>query len=72
MELETTIINGQELIVTEGGNVSGSGKIAGLFWSADDAASPEADALAVGTVRWDVLTPEQQAIAGRNSELLCL
>lgn len=58
------------VIPTEGGVISGRGKIVGLFMSEEDARSMEADKLAVGIVAWDSLTPEQQAIAARNTESL--
>lgn len=57
------------VIPTEGGVIFG-GKIAGLFMSEEDARSMEADKLAWGTVAWDSLTPEQQAVAVRNTESL--
>lgn len=58
------------VIPTEGGFISGRGKIVGLFMSEEDARSEEADKLAWGTVAWDFLTPEQQLIAARNTESL--
>lgn len=73
MKLERININynGMTLSVipTEGGFI-GSGKIVGLFMSEEDARSEEADRLVWGTVAWDSLDPEQQAIAARNTESL--
>jgi hypothetical protein len=74
MTLETIDydFNGQtlQLIPTEGGHVDNCGKIAGLFESEDDARGSDPDSATWGTVAWDSLTPEQQAVAARNSVAL--
>lgn len=74
MKLEriNIIHNGSKISVipTEGGFISGRGKIVGLFMSEEDARSVDADKLAWGSISWDSLTPEQQAIAIRNTESL--
>lgn len=59
-----------QLIPTEGGYVDNCGKIVGLFSCEEDVRSDDPDAVAWGTVGWDRLTEDQQAVATRNTELL--
>lgn len=58
------------VIVTEGGIVSGSGRIYGVFADEQDARSSDADRLALGTIGPDSLTAEQREIAAANTEAL--
>lgn len=58
------------LIPTEGATFSDCGKIVGLFSDEADALSDDPDSAAWGIVGWDTLTPEQQAIATRNTNAL--
>lgn len=68
--MKTTILDGQEVVLTEGCYVAPGGKIAGIFASEQDARSSDADQRALGTIAWDKLTPHQQEVATANSESL--
>lgn len=69
--MTTTQIDGRDVILVEGCIVHGR-KIAGMFECEEDARSPDADSLAVGSIAWDSLTPHQQEIATENSDRLSL
>lgn len=70
--MRRTKIDGFEgdVILTEGAHVACVGKIYGVFASPEDAASDEADSLALGTIGADRLTAEQIEIAEANSASL--
>ncbi len=58
------------VILTAGMWFENKGQIAGVFACPDDAASPDADELAIAIVGFDDLSPEQQADAEHNSDAL--
>lgn len=68
--LEWTEIDGQQVIVTQGGYIDRGPRIYGLFASIDDAMSDDPDSAAVGTVSGEKLTAAQREMAQRNSERL--
>ena len=53
---------------TEGCHITGTGKVAGLFRTIEDAIAGDDHAEAI--VAWDKLTPEEQDVATANSEWL--
>lgn len=68
LPLDTCEWNGQTVIPTVGCVVDGRGPMCGLFSSAEHARASNADELAVAVVLLDSLSPEQAAIAQRNSD----
>lgn len=63
---------GVGVLLTDGGVVSGAGKIYGVFDNASDANAGNADELALATIGNSTLTDAQKAIASRNSDRLSL
>lgn len=63
---------GVNVLLTEGGVVSGAGKIYGVFNNASDANAENADELALSTIGDSKLTDAQKAMAARNSDRLSL
>lgn len=63
---------GVGVLLTEGGVVSGAGKIYWVFDNALDANAENADELALATIGNGKLTDAQKAMAARNSERLVL
>lgn len=73
MKLELTTIDFpgmDDVIVTEGMTDATGHKIYGVFADEADAASIDADSLALGTVGADALTAEQIEMAERNRDAL--
>ena len=69
--LECTTFDGQDVILTAGMTDASTGQqLFGMFASEADARSLMADSLAIGTVGRSRLTPEQVALAQRNSDAL--
>ena len=71
--METTTLDGfgGDVIVTEGMIDGRTGeRIYGVFATKEDAASPDADNLSLGSVGHRVLTDEQKAMARRNTDAL--
>ena len=56
------------LFPTEGCHINGTGKVAGLFRTIEDAKAGDGHEEAI--VLWVNLTPEEQAVATANSEWL--
>lgn len=67
--IDPRTVNDRPVILTAGGHMHGT-QLVGVFETAGDARSIDADDLAIQITSMERLTPEQREIAERNSDNL--